>query len=81
MGVQGDIFIKYKKIDKPKDEKNPDTGELLPPDHEPSESTSGTETAAGEKTGLDSETLFAVIAVPVIIVLTVAVLIVLKKRR
>ena len=24
MGVQGDIFIKYKKIDKPKDEKNPD---------------------------------------------------------
>ena len=63
------------------DEKNPDTGELLPPDHEPSESTSGTETAAGEKTGLDSETLFAVIAVPVIIVLTVAVLIVLKKRR
>ena len=24
VGVQGDIFIKYKKIDKPKDEKNPD---------------------------------------------------------
>lgn len=63
------------------DEKNPDTGELLPPGYKPADSSSETEDSSYGEAKLDGETLFALIAVPVIAVITVVVLILIKKRK